>query len=224
MPARPVAPRPLAVGACATAVALFAFLFNRFCGFHFYGNELAAGVIEGGYRVYLGQAPFLDFFCPFGPVLFWMLAAFYKLFGVTYAAYIALGSVMNAAVWYMPVCAGGPIITSSAFFFVFIAACLLLGSGPDPTAGPGSMRTILTGLSLGLAFTCKTPVGMCAALKRAGVGTVALDAGGELPRDDETSACLRDWLRKDFTPDRKIDDRLFFIRKTECGGSRPRCP
>ncbi|MBI5210019.1 MAG: hypothetical protein HY927_08605 [Elusimicrobia bacterium] len=189
-PARPVAPRPAFLAACAAAVVLFAFVFNRLCGFRFYGYELAAGVIDGGYRVFLGQELFRDFFCPFGPVLFWAVGTFFKWFGVAYASYVALGSVMNAAVagmvfwtawchgrdlglavaaalitavWYMPVCAGGPIFTSGAFFFVFIAACLLLGPGPDPATGPGSMRTVLAGLALGLAFSVKSPVGMCGA-------------------------------------------------------------
>ncbi len=52
---------------------------------------------EGGYRVYLGQMPYRDFFIPMGPLTFYMQAFFYKLFGVNLLA-SALHSGFLAAV------------------------------------------------------------------------------------------------------------------------------
>ncbi|MBI5210018.1 MAG: hypothetical protein HY927_08600 [Elusimicrobia bacterium] len=155
------------------------------CGFRFFAYDHAAIIIDGGYRAYLGQAPFRDFLCPIGPALFWMLAAFFKWFGVTYAAYVGLGSVLNAAaagmvfwtawrresglglaaaaglitaVWLMPVSLGNPTYTSGAFFFVLAAACLLM-----PWGQPVSGGLLAAGTALALAFSIKQPVGLAAA-------------------------------------------------------------
>lgn len=204
--AQPAEPRPLTLAACAAAVVLLAFFFNRLCGLHFFAIDTASLIIDGSYRVHLGQAPFRDFLCPIGPVLFWLTALAFRWFGVTYASYVGLGSVMNAAaagmvfwtawrkgrdlgaasaaaavtaVWLMPVSLGGPTYTSGAFFFVVVAACLLLGRDPDPSSSPieagvPSGQTLAAGAALAGAFSIKQPVGLFAAFF---LGLYALRAG-----------------------------------------------
>ena len=76
--------------------ALFAFFYNQEVGlisFHPYDTSI---VWEGGYRVALGQIPFRDFFSPVGPVIFWALGLFFKLFGVSYKTFVSFASVQNA--------------------------------------------------------------------------------------------------------------------------------
>ncbi|MBI5882384.1 MAG: hypothetical protein HZB91_04695 [Elusimicrobia bacterium] len=181
---------PLTVAVAAAAVAAFAFLLNRYCGFHFFGYDQASIIIDGGWRVYLGQKAFQDFHCPIGPAPSWALAAFFKLFGVSYAAYVGLGCVLNAAAaiavfwavwrsdrdlalagtasaitatWLMPVALGGPTYNSSAYFLVVAAFCLLLDADHPPSE-TGTIRTLAAGAALAWAFSIKQPVGLFAAV------------------------------------------------------------
>jgi len=53
-------------------------------------------VFDGGYRVACGQIPYKDFLLPWGPVVLWVQALFFKLLGVNYFAYLAHAAVVNA--------------------------------------------------------------------------------------------------------------------------------
>jgi hypothetical protein len=80
----------------SAVVALFAYFYNQKVGlisFHPYDTSI---VWEGGYRVWLGQVPFRDFFSPVGPVIFWALGLFFKLFGVSYKSFVSFASIQNA--------------------------------------------------------------------------------------------------------------------------------
>ncbi|MFQ5789658.1 MAG: hypothetical protein ACE5JI_04195 [Acidobacteriota bacterium] len=109
-------------------------------------------LFDGGYRVYLGQVPFRDFYIPTGPVPFWMQAAFFALFSVSYETYLFHAAVVNAlaallacqwirvlypearlhaylggavtAVWFYPPF-GTPWFEQTAFFFHLLASVLL---------------------------------------------------------------------------------------------------
>ena len=53
-------------------------------------------VFDGGWRIFSGQVPFRDFIMPFPPLTFWLQAAFFKVFGVSWTS-----QVLSAA------CCGG---------------------------------------------------------------------------------------------------------------------
>lgn len=60
-------------------------------------------VFEGGYRIFLGQVPYRDFFIPTGPVVFYMQALFNFIFGVNLWASAVHSGVLAAtlaAVYY----------------------------------------------------------------------------------------------------------------------------
>ena len=53
-------------------------------------------VFDGGYRVLRGQVPYRDFIIPIGPVVFWIQALFFALFGVEYHTCILAAAFFNA--------------------------------------------------------------------------------------------------------------------------------
>jgi 4-amino-4-deoxy-L-arabinose transferase-like glycosyltransferase len=80
-------------------------------------------VFDGGYRVFLGQVPYRDFFIPTGPMVFWLQGAFFHIFGVTYRTYILHAALVNAAAsllafWWVRT------IYPGAFAHAFLAAVL----------------------------------------------------------------------------------------------------
>ena len=53
-------------------------------------------VFDGAYRIASGQVPYRDFILPFGPVTFWLQAALFEIFGVSWFAYRLGGALANA--------------------------------------------------------------------------------------------------------------------------------
>lgn len=51
---------------------------------------------DGGYRIWLGQRPYVDFMAPTGPVLYLQQALFFALFGVSIATYLLHAAVLNS--------------------------------------------------------------------------------------------------------------------------------
>ena len=110
-------------------------------------------VFDGSYRILSGQIPYKDFLIPFGPVVFWLQAIFFKLLGISYFSYIfgaafinvlaTLGSTLIlrmffpsrrflsyiagllTAVWFYPP-VGTPYYEQTAFFFSLVAITVLL--------------------------------------------------------------------------------------------------
>ncbi len=112
-------------------------------------------VFDGSYRILSGQIPYKDFVIPFGPMVFWTQALFFKLLGASYASYIFGAAFINTlvtaisiillrilfpayrilsylaglltAVWfYAPF--GTPWMEQTAFFFSLLAFIALLFS------------------------------------------------------------------------------------------------
>jgi len=50
---------------------------------------------DGSYRILIGQIPYKDFVIPFGPMVFWIQAVFFKLFGINYSSYISSAAITN---------------------------------------------------------------------------------------------------------------------------------
>ena len=155
-------------------------------GFHFEDLSIA---FDGGYRIWLGQDPFVDFVSPIGPVLFLQQALFFSLFGVGWSAYLTHAAVLNAlaagavfrllqrfgttvallgtlstvAWFYLPPAA--PYIDTTAFFWVLIALWLLV-EGRDQETKRADRLSLLalalftaSGLAAGLAFLTKQNIG-----------------------------------------------------------------
>ncbi len=78
------------------AVAAFSFAVVMVVGLRGFFAFDQSICFDGGYRVLLGQVPFKDFVAPMGPVVFWIQAAFFRLFHVNYAAYVAHAATANA--------------------------------------------------------------------------------------------------------------------------------
>jgi hypothetical protein len=62
-----------------------------------YNPNHAQIVFEGAFRILKGQVPFRDFAAPVGPLSFYLTAAVFKLFGVSYLSYILCAGLVNAA-------------------------------------------------------------------------------------------------------------------------------
>ncbi len=158
-------------------------------GFHFEDLSIPW---DGGYRVYSGQLPFVDFFAPIGPVLFLQQALFFRLFGVGLVGFLAHAAFLNGVagwvVWTLlrpwgraPAVAGGaitlawfflppgaPYIDTTAFFWVLLALrCGITGR----SVATGGWRLPLAGACAGLAFLTKQNIG---ALGGAGLGLLLL--------------------------------------------------
>lgn len=109
-------------------------------------------VFDGSYRIVSGQIPYKDFLMPFGPVTFLLHALFFKLFGITYHAYLVgsatialVASVLSVcilillkanpvavlaggivtSVWFYPPF-GTPWVDQTALFFSMLAIWLSL--------------------------------------------------------------------------------------------------
>ena len=52
-------------------------------------------IFDGAWRILQGQTPYLDFVLPFGPMVFWIQAATFALFGVTYQIYVLTAAALN---------------------------------------------------------------------------------------------------------------------------------
>lgn len=165
-------------------------------GFHFEDLSIP---FDGGYRIALGQEPFVDFVAPIGPVLFLQQGLLFALFGVSHGTYllhaVLLGTLATWVVWWMCrrwgrvpalVGAGGtlawfylppaaPYIDTTAFFWTLVALAMLwpslLKTGEDGDTGPPPGLLVLAGLCAGLAFLTKQNIG---GLAIAGLGLLLL--------------------------------------------------
>lgn len=164
-------------------VLLFAVLFQYLCGSRSFDSLNKSHIIDGAYRVYTGQVPFRDFYSPVGPVEFWLLALFYRVFGITNMAGVALSCAMNGlaaglvmsiswrewrdswimsaaglatAVWFIPLDPDAPGYNTVAFLFLFIALGFLLNGFKDRNA---RWAWGLAGAAVALAFYGKQSIG-----------------------------------------------------------------
>jgi hypothetical protein len=61
-----------------------------------YNPNHAQIVFEGAFRILKGQVPFRDFAAPVGPLSFYITAAVFSVFGVSYLSYILCAGLVNA--------------------------------------------------------------------------------------------------------------------------------
>jgi len=147
-------------------------------------------VFDGGYRICSGQVPYKDFVIPFGPVVFWLQAVFFKLFGTNYFSYMLHAALINSlavissigairlilgpygkwlsylgggltAVWFYAPC-GTPWMDQTGFFFVLIAIGLLLGVliVKDKNSVTSNVLILFSGCFAVLSFLSKQNVGL----------------------------------------------------------------
>ncbi|MDI6782354.1 MAG: glycosyltransferase family 39 protein [bacterium] len=74
-----------------TGILIFSFYLTLKAG----SRGFFAIVFDGAYRIFSGQIPYKDFLIPFGPMVFWIQAIFFKIFGVNYFSYIVSGASIN---------------------------------------------------------------------------------------------------------------------------------
>ena len=164
----------------ALAVSLPAIHHFGRLGFH---HEDLSIPFDGGYRIVLGQLPFVDFQAPIGPVLFLQQALFFALFGVGLSAFLTHAAVLNAAAsytawrllhplgegtavlggvvtlawFYLPPSA--PYIDTTAFFWLLIALAAVASSRRALEDSYTGLLTGAAGLAAGLAFLTKQNIG-----------------------------------------------------------------
>jgi hypothetical protein len=83
---------PLACG----ILAALAFAFNWATGHRGVFLLDQSMIFDGGWRILQGQTPYKDFLLPFGPVTFYIQAAFFKLFGVNWSATVLPACVFSS--------------------------------------------------------------------------------------------------------------------------------
>ena len=83
-------------------------------------------IFDGGWRILQGQTPYRDFLIPFGPVVFYIQALFFWLFGVNWTATV------------LPACVFNCVATLSVIRIV-----RLLGGGSRPLALCGGLATAI---------------------------------------------------------------------------------
>lgn len=130
---------------------------------------------DGGYRIWLGQHPFVDFMAPTGPVLYFQQALFFAIFGVGFNAYLLHAAVLNGLagllVWrlttsrgvllagvatvttwcwfYLP--PGAPYIDTSAFFWTLVGLWALAEGRGHLAASPTADRPFFVQAALLMA-------------------------------------------------------------------------
>jgi len=172
-------------GFAGIIVLAFAFFYNYTCGLRNLYRADSSVFFDAGYRILHGELPFRDFYAPIVSYLFWLQALFFKIFHVSYASFVSLASVMNAAaaglvilitmriypnrwialvsglmtaIWFAPMQKGIPWYSSGAFFLIFVVLWLLLRK-------PQSLFvTCMSGLLISLSFFTKQPTGAGAGL------------------------------------------------------------
>lgn len=170
-------------------------------------------VFDGAWRVLHGQTPYRDFLFPFGPMVLWLQAAMFALFGVTYRVYVLTAAALNgigAILAYvlirrliperrwLALAAGfltgtwlyAPMGTTYPEQTGFIA---VLSSVTAVVAGLKSSHSqrrwlwmVVAGASLGVAVMCKTNAGI--------FGVLAVLAALALMLQRPLKAVLGDWL------------------------------
>ncbi len=163
-------------------------------------------LFDGGYRIFLGQIPYRDFFIPTGPVPFWIQGFFFQLFSVNYSAYLLHAAMANllavlsaylwvrciypesfgyallaasvTAFWFYPPL-GTPWFEQTAFLFHFLAS-LLLFYGFGLAERKRVWTAVLVGASgwmTGLAFLSKQNAGLLSVAACIAVIVVAAPGG-----------------------------------------------
>ncbi len=168
-----------------SAFAFYLTFKSGFRGFYPFDQSI---VFDGSYRVLSGQVAYKDFIMPFGPMVFWLHAVFFRLLGVSYYAYVfgaasvnvlaTLCSVMMVrllfpsrrlvsyvagiltAVWFYPPF-GTPWVDQTAFFFSFLGITAVLAAiFADPRRRAArEMLLAASGLLAFLAFISKQNAG-----------------------------------------------------------------
>ncbi len=156
---------------------------------------------DGGFRIFSGQVPFKDFLSPFPPLIYYLQALFFALFGVNYGAYVAAAAVQNVlaagcsvmilrrlfpegrflslsagfvtAAWFYPPC-GTPNFEQTGFLFLFLGLYFWIDAILLPSGRRKMACAALSGLCVILAFLSKQNVGAMGALLFAALGAAAL--------------------------------------------------
>jgi hypothetical protein len=178
-------------GVALLAVLVFAGIFAWQCGRRGFFPFDQSIVFDGAYRILRGQVPYQDFVIPVGPVTFWIQAAFFRIGGINYQAYLAhsalgnclatasvfwilrclfppargwayLGAILTAIWFYPPF--GTPWEEQTAFLFALVA--LAVGVSSTATASPWSLysRSCVCGMLMALAFLSKQNAGLFGAV------------------------------------------------------------
>ena len=77
-------------------LAISAFFINYYYGFIGIMPMDNTVLFNGGYRVLKGYIPFTDYWLVTGPLLDYINALFFKLFGVSWRTYIIHSSIINS--------------------------------------------------------------------------------------------------------------------------------
>ena len=74
---------------------IFSILFNKYYGFKGVFPESSFLTFNSGYDTLNGKYPFKDFYTTTGPLLDFIQALFFKIFGVSWFSYVLHASVFN---------------------------------------------------------------------------------------------------------------------------------
>jgi hypothetical protein len=77
-------------------LAAFAFAFNWATGHRGMFLTDPSVIFDGGWRILQGQAAYKDFLFPFGPLVFYIQALFFRVFGVNWSAMVLPACVFNS--------------------------------------------------------------------------------------------------------------------------------
>lgn len=146
-------------------------------------------VFDGGWRVLSGQIPYKDFLAPYGLMVFWIQALFFKVLGVSYFSYVITAAFLNAlatacgmfltrlifpsrrnltyicglltAIWFYPPF-GTPYAEQTAFLFNLISITLLFAAHSVKEKMPATGKGLLffCGVSAFLSLLCKQNAGI----------------------------------------------------------------
>ena len=170
-------------------IAVFAWAvgFCYVCGLRGFFALDQSIVFEGAWRLLQGQQPYRDFLLPYGPLVMWLQAAVFSIFGVTYRVYVLTAAVQNgigAVIVYglvrkiiparrwLAVAAGfltgawlyapmGTTYIEQTAFVLLIAVVASVTMGLQSTSRATRLRCmILAGVVLGLAVLTKTNAGV----------------------------------------------------------------
>ena len=75
---------------------LFALLINQYYGNRGIFPVDSFGNFDAGFRILLGEHPFKDYWANTGPIIDYIQAIFFYLFGVNWQIYILHASIINA--------------------------------------------------------------------------------------------------------------------------------
>lgn len=171
------------------ALILFAYLLTIKSGERGFFPFDQSIVFDGGYRILQGQVPYKDFLIPFGPIVFWLQALFFKLLGVNYFAYLVHAALANVlaticsvlllrilfpsqkllsfigglltAVWFYPIF-GTPWFEQTAFLFSLLSLLGITAAAflPDLTPTKTNLLHFLAGVCALLDFLSKQNAGL----------------------------------------------------------------